>query len=97
MPDLSADIRLMLTGGFGETATIGGVPVVCDASFATADDTFGGDGVIAGRTLVLSFATADVPTLKARASVTFRGTVYAVNHIQYRAQGALTRAFLGAP
>lgn len=97
MPSLAADIRLMLAGDFAESAVIGGVTVRCDASVATADDTLGGEGIIQGRTLVLSLASADCPGIKPRAAVTFRGQAWAVNHLQLRAQGALTRIFLGAP
>lgn len=98
MPDIAADIRLMLANDFGETATLaGGVVVNVDATVATAEDAFGGDGIIAGQTLVLTVATADVPGIKARSLLTFRGQAYGVNHRALRAQGHLTKLFLGTP
>lgn len=98
MPDVAGDLRLMLAGSFGEPVTLAsGAIVRANASVASVDDSLGGDGIIAGKTLVLSLATVDVPGIKARALLTFRGTSYAVNHLQLRAQGNLTRLFLGAP
>jgi hypothetical protein len=98
MPNVAADIRLMLAGGFGEPVTLStGAIVRANASTATADDSLGGDGIIAGHTLVLTLATADIPGVKARTTLTFRGKAYGVNHVMLRAQGNLTRLFLGAP
>jgi len=98
MVDVAADIRLMLAEGFGEPVTLSpGVIVNANASTASVDDALGGDGIIAGTTMVLSLATADIPGVKARSTLTFRGIPYAVNHVQLKGQGYLTRLFLGAP
>jgi hypothetical protein len=98
MPDVAADLRLMLAGPFGEPVTLStGVIVRANPTVASVDDAFGGDGIIAGQTLVLTVATSDIPGVKARSTLTFRGKAYAVNHVMLRAQGNLTRLFLGAP
>ena len=98
MVDVAGDLRLMLAGDFGEPVTLAsGAIVRCNASVASVDDSLGGDGIIAGKTLCLSLASADVPTIKARDLVTFRGASCSVNHVQLRAQGNLTRIFLGTP
>lgn len=98
MPDVAADIRLMLAGPFGEPVTLStGAIVRANPTVASVDDALGGDGIIAGQTLVLSVATADIPGVKARSTLTFRGKAYGVNHVALRAEGALSRLFLGAP
>lgn len=98
MPDVAADIRKMLAGSLHGSVTLAsGVTIRCDPSTASADDAFGGDGIIAGQTLVLAVATEDIPGVKARSLVTYKGQSYAVNHKQLRSQGNVTRLFLGAP
>lgn len=98
MPDVAADIRLMLAGDFGEPVVLsGGTIVRANVSVATVEDSLGGDGIIAGKTMVLSLATDDVPGIKARSTLTVRGVLYGVNHIALRADANLTRLFLGAP
>jgi len=98
MPDVAADIRRMLSDSLhGEVTLASGAVIRCDPSVASADDAFGGDGIIAGQTLVLAVATDDIPGVKARSLVTYKGQAYAINHRMLRSQGNVTRLFLGAP
>jgi len=100
---LADDIRLMI----GDSAIIDGSPtavtlasgavVQASANLANEEDALGGDAVIAGRTRVLAFAADDVPGLASQQTLTWNSKSWRVVHIAYRAQGNLTRAFLGAP
>lgn len=98
MPDVAADIRKMLADDLHGSVTLpNGVTIRCDPSVASADDAFGGDGIVAGQTLVLAVATEDIPGIKARSLVTYKGQLYAINHRMLRSQGNVTRLFLGTP
>lgn len=96
--DVAADLRAMLAGPVGSPVIFaGGVTVRANASVASIDDSLGGEGIIAGRTRILTFASADVPTLKAGDLLTWNNTQWKVTRIVLASQGWVTRAFLGAP
>ena len=95
--DPTSEIRSIL-GEVGDPVTLWDGRVVNGShSVATAEDALAGDMVLAGRTKVLRFATADVAGLEETKTLTWGGKVYKVTLVQLAARGALTRAFLGAP
>lgn len=99
---LADDLRFMITSTAGLTGQptavtlASGAVVQASASVASTDDALGGEGVIEGQTRALTFTTEDVPGLAARATLTWNGKSWLVLKTTLRAQGALTRAFLGA-
>lgn len=98
MPNLAQDARSMMLD-FGEPVTLAsGTQVFGVPSMASVEDALAGTGSIAGVTNVLRFATVDVPGLAPTTStLTWRGQLWGVNHIQFAGAGQITRAFLGTP
>ena len=97
MVDVAGDLRSILAGDFGADVTLAsGVTIRANPSVATVEDALGTDAVIAGYTRAITFATADAPAILGQ-TLTYAGQSWKVIHRQFRAQGNLTRAFLGAP
>lgn len=94
--DLSADLRDALAE-FAEPVTLtGGAVVMAAPSVASAQDALGGETVVAGRTRVLRFVSADIPALVPGSTLTWASKTWRVTQIQLAAMGQLTRVFLGA-
>jgi hypothetical protein len=98
MPNVAQDVRSMFSD-FGESVTLtSGAIVRGILSVASVEDSMLSNAVISGQTMVLRLASADVPGLVPTTStLTFRGVLYGINHVQLTSGGNITRAFLGAP
>jgi hypothetical protein len=98
VPNIAQDSRSMLRD-FGEAVTLASRTVVVGVpSVASVEDTMLAGGIVAGQSWVLRLATADVPDLAPSSStLTFRGRLWGIIHIQFTGAGNFTRAFLGAP
>jgi len=94
--DLSQDLRDALAE-FAEPVTLtGGAVVMAAPSVASSQDALGGETIVAGRTRVLRFVTADIPDLVPGNSLTWAGKTWRVINIQLAAMGQLSRVFLGS-
>lgn len=83
---------------FGQAVALpGGATVLANPGLASAQDTLGGEAIVAGRTRTLKFVTADVPDMVEGYALTWAGQPWRVNVIHYFAEGYGLQAFIGRP
>jgi hypothetical protein len=95
--DPSADFRVMVADWGQPVIMPGGATVSAIPGIATAQDSLGGDSIVAGRTRTLKFVSADVPDLVEGVLVIWSGRTWQVNSIALMADGWQSLAFIGVP